>query len=116
MNLLLFSTFDPLLPSQILNMSQNRLEGKIALVTGASSGMGRATALSFAREGAILVCCDLKPEANPNGFEKDLAENTVDVITNNGGNAIFLQVDISNFEQVEAAFGTTAKVNLPLIR
>jgi len=97
-------------------MSQNRLEGKVALVTGASSGMARATALSFAREGAILVCCDLRAEANPNGYEKDLAETTVDVITKNGGKAIFQTVDISNFGQVEAAFETTAKVKLPLIR
>lgn len=96
-------------------MSQNRLEGKVALVTGASSGMGRATALSLAREGAILVCCDLKAEANPNGYEKDLAETTVDVITKNGGNAIFQKVDISNFEQVEAAFEKTAQVQLPVI-
>ena len=96
-------------------MSQNRLEGKVALVTGASSGMGRATALAFAKEGAILVCCDLKAEANPNGYEEDLAKTTVDVIAENGGKAIFQKVDISNFEQVEGAFEATAKVKLPLI-
>jgi NAD(P)-dependent dehydrogenase (short-subunit alcohol dehydrogenase family) len=96
-------------------MSQNRLEGKVALVTGASSGMGRATALAFAKEGAILVCCDLKAEANPNGYETDLAKTTVNIITENGGTAVFHEVDISNFEQVERAFEATAKVKLPRI-
>ncbi|KAL4802410.1 hypothetical protein BDV18DRAFT_166822 [Aspergillus unguis] len=90
-------------------MSQNRLEGKVALITGASSGMGRATALAFAKEGAALVCCDLKPESNPKGYEADVAKTTVDIITENGGKAIFQKVDISNFEQVEQAFEATVK-------
>lgn len=92
-------------------MSYARLQGKVALVTGASSGMGRATALALAREGAILVCCDLKPEPNPNGYEDDISKTTVDVIIENGGNAIFHKVDISNFEEAEAAFEHTAEVN-----
>ncbi|KAL4936483.1 hypothetical protein BDV06DRAFT_227858 [Aspergillus oleicola] len=91
-------------------MSHRRLEGKVALVTGSSSGMGRATALALAREGAILVCCDLKPEPNPNGYEDDISKATVDVIIKNGGNAMFQRVDISNFAQVEAAFERTAEI------
>lgn len=91
-------------------MSQKRLEGKVALVTGASSGMGRATALTFASEGAIVVCCDLRAEANPSGYERDLEKSTVDVIIENGGSAVFQRVDISNFEQVEAAFARTEQV------
>lgn len=39
-----------------------RLEGKVCLITGAGQGIGEATALKFAREGAVVVACDLKPE------------------------------------------------------
>lgn len=41
-----------------------KLEGKVAVVTGASSGFGRAMAVLFAQEGAKLVCADLHVEAN----------------------------------------------------
>jgi 3-oxoacyl-[acyl-carrier protein] reductase len=40
-----------------------KLEGKVAIVTGAGQGIGAATALKFAREGAIVAVCDLNPEA-----------------------------------------------------
>lgn len=39
-----------------------RLEGKIALVTGAASGIGRQTAITFAREGAQVFLCDINEE------------------------------------------------------
>lgn len=88
-------------------MSLKQLEGKVALVTGASSGMGRATALALAGEGAKIVCCDLKPSANPKGYEADINMPTVELIVQMGGEAVFQQVDISNFTQVETAFATT---------
>ena len=58
----------------------NRLEGKIAVVTGAASGMGKAIALDFLREGAKLVCVDvnedrlaeLVSEASEEGFGDDV--------------------------------------------
>lgn len=92
-------------------MAEKKLEGKVALVTGASSGMGRATALALAGEGAKIVCCDLQPSANPKGYEADLNLTTVDLIIKMGGNAVFQQVDISNFTQVEAAFASTVTVS-----
>ena len=62
------------------------VEGKVALVTGGASGIGRATALTFAREGAKLVVADMN---------EDGGHQTVHMITENGGEATFVQVDVS---------------------
>ncbi|KAH0834430.1 3-oxoacyl-[acyl-carrier-protein] reductase FabG [Fonsecaea pedrosoi] len=85
-------------------MAQKTLQGKVALVTGASSGMGRGIALGLANQGVAIICCDLKPEANPEGFEKDLQTTTVDVIRAQGGQAVFFKVDISVMSDIEKAF------------
>ena len=53
-----------------------QVDGKIALVTGGASGIGRATALTFAREGAKLVVADMNDEGG---------HQTVHMITENGG-------------------------------
>jgi len=47
------------------------LHGRVAIITGSSSGMGRAIALTLAHEGLHVVCSDLKPEAAQHGFEKE---------------------------------------------
>jgi NAD(P)-dependent dehydrogenase (short-subunit alcohol dehydrogenase family) len=70
-----------------------RLQDKVALVTGAASGIGRATALTFAREGAKLVIADMN---------EDGGQQTVHMITENGGEATFVQVDVSNATEVQA--------------
>jgi 3-hydroxybutyrate dehydrogenase len=69
------------------------LNGKVALVTGAASGIGRATALTFAREGAKLVIADMN---------EDGGQQTAHMITENGGEATFVHVDVSNATEVEA--------------
>ena len=74
-------------------MSQ-RLAGKVALITGAASGIGRATALLFAREGAKVVAADRTPDANA---------ETVRMIEAEGGTAFAVEVDVTNAAQVEAA-------------
>lgn len=45
-------------------LMSGRLEGKVALITGTGSGMGRASALKFAREGALVIGCDLNADTN----------------------------------------------------
>ncbi|KAF2499908.1 putative short chain dehydrogenase/ reductase [Lophium mytilinum] len=71
-----------------------RLQDRIAIVTGASSGMGRSIALTLASEGAHVVCADLRAEASPNGFEKDIHIPTHTVIANNGGTSRFKKCDM----------------------
>jgi NAD(P)-dependent dehydrogenase (short-subunit alcohol dehydrogenase family) len=70
-----------------------QLTGKVALVTGGASGIGRATALTFAREGAKLVIADLNEEGG---------QQTVHMITENGGEATFVRVDVTQATEVEA--------------
>ena len=81
----------------------NRLQNKVVLITGASSGIGRAAALRFAQEGARVVCADLRRELLPNGFES-VQTPTDELIRENGGQAIFVPCDISDEKAVEAAF------------
>jgi len=69
-----------------------QLEGKVALVTGSASGIGRATALAFARGGAKVVVVDIAMEGG---------EDTVRLIKEAGGNAFFVDCDVSKVEDVD---------------
>lgn len=80
-------------------MAALRLAGRVAVVTGSSSGLGRAIAFALANNGAHVVCSDLNPvgrlpEAN------EMA--THDAITASGGEAIFIKVDVSDSESIQA--------------
>src|SRR5690554_5968048 len=91
-------------------MSTPPLRNKVALVTGASSGMGRAIALALAKEGAKLVCCDLIEHPNPAGYEADIDKSTSELITKQNGEAFFQQVDISVSTQIEAVVNKAIEV------
>ncbi|KPM41157.1 hypothetical protein AK830_g5409 [Neonectria ditissima] len=81
--------------------SLQRLSGKVCVVTGSSSGLGRAISLAYSREGASLVCVDLKPQARDE-VESERGVNTDDLIRQNNGRAIFVKADLSKAEEVEA--------------
>jgi len=74
------------------------MEGRVALVTGGSAGIGRAAALAFAREGARVVVSDVNVEGG---------EKTAESIRNEGGEAIFIKADVSVDDEVGAMVAGT---------
>jgi len=70
-----------------------RFDGKTAVVTGAASGMGRATAIAFANAGANVVLADISAEAGQQAAQR---------ITEAGGNAVFQKTDVSAEAEVAA--------------
>ena len=78
-------------------MTRN-LEGKSALVTGGASGIGRATALAFAREGARVAVADIREEA---------AQSTVAEIEAMGGQALAIACDVTDDDAVKAMIAAT---------
>jgi NAD(P)-dependent dehydrogenase (short-subunit alcohol dehydrogenase family) len=69
-----------------------RLKGKVSVITGAGSGIGRATALLFGREGAKVVCVDMD---EVRGIE------TVGIITQEKQEALFIAADVSKGDEVQ---------------
>jgi len=78
---------------------KNRLANKVALITGGTSGIGRATALAFAEAGARVVIGDIRER--PIGDEAP----TVDIIRRGGGRALFVETDVAQKSQVSTFVG-----------
>jgi NAD(P)-dependent dehydrogenase (short-subunit alcohol dehydrogenase family) len=76
-----------------------RLAGKTAVITGGAAGMGRATALAFAEEGASVAILDIQKQAG---------EEVERLIQESGGAAKFIQTDVSDAQQVDRAFDQVA--------
>lgn len=78
----------------------NRLAGKVAVITGAGSGIGRGTACLFAREGCRVVVADLNLAA---------AQETCSLIQKDGGKCLAVKADVSKAADVQAMFAETVK-------
>ena len=70
-----------------------RLKNKIALITGAAKGQGKAAAKLFAREGAVVVVNDIA--------ERDLGEAVVEEIKREGGRALYIQADVADSSEIK---------------
>ncbi len=84
---------------EALQISSQQLKDKVAIVTGASRGIGRAIALALAGEGASVVV--------NYASSSEAAEQVVAAITEAGGNALALQADVSQEEQVDTLLKST---------
>ena len=79
---------------------KDEFAGKVALVTGAASGIGRASARAFAERGARVLVADVDAEGG---------EETVGKIESAGGEAIFVRTDVSKADEVEALVGQSVE-------
>ncbi|WP_206510572.1 3-oxoacyl-ACP reductase [Rhodococcus sp. BGS-1C] len=84
-----------------MNDEQVRLDGRVALVTGAASGLGRAEAIGLARSGANIVLGDIT--AGP------LADEAIDLVTEAGAEAVFVPGDIAERSTADAMFAAATE-------
>ncbi|MET0902352.1 MAG: SDR family NAD(P)-dependent oxidoreductase [Acidimicrobiales bacterium] len=92
------------------------LDGKVAIVTGAGHGIGRAHALELAKHGASVVVNDLGTSVAGDGADEKAADLTVELITQRGGAAVASYDDVSDYEaagrMVQQAIDTFGKLDV----
>jgi NAD(P)-dependent dehydrogenase (short-subunit alcohol dehydrogenase family) len=74
------------------------LDGKVAIVTGAGAGIGRAHALELAKHGASVVVNDLGTSVTGDGADQKAADQTVELITSRGGQAVSNYDDVADYD------------------
>lgn len=89
--------------------SRGQLRDKVVVITGASSGVGRACADVFAAEGAKVIVADIVEEPLAGGFESDEELSTVDLIQSTGGDAFFVNCDVTKAADVSTAVQTAVE-------
>jgi len=77
-----------------------RLQGKIAIVTGSTKGIGRAVAIGYAEEGATVIVC---------GRSEDLAKSLAEELTKKGKKAVALRLDVTSVDSVNQVVDQVAK-------
>lgn len=91
------------------------LEGKVAVITGAGRGVGRAHARLFAREGARVVVNDLGTELEGSGASKQPAQEVVEAIRSDGGDAVAHYGDVADMDDartlIETALDTYGRLD-----
>jgi NAD(P)-dependent dehydrogenase (short-subunit alcohol dehydrogenase family) len=80
--------------------SMGKLDGKVAMITGAASGIGRASALKFAGDGAAVMCADL---------DIDGAQHTAAMVAEKGGQAAAMKLDVADSAAVEESLQQTIR-------
>ena len=86
--------------SHMATSQAGRLQGKVAVVTGAGRGIGKAVALALAKEGAA-VCCAARSQAQ--------IDATAAAIRQAGGQSVAIQTDVTQLPAVDRLFRATAK-------
>jgi NAD(P)-dependent dehydrogenase (short-subunit alcohol dehydrogenase family) len=95
---------------------QKRLDGKVAIVTGAGRGILQAVARNFAMHGAKVVCVDYGVDVEGTNPRSEIADKTAEEIRANGGEAIGVFADVANWadgeRMVQTAIDTYGKLDI----
>ena len=91
--------------TRVASVGNNRLDGRVAIITGGAGGMGRAASIMFAAAGAKVSILDIQEQAG---------KETVSEIEAAGGQAIFIQTDVTQTKAVHAAISKTIETFGPI--